>query len=245
MRNIRLILTYDGTSFSGWQLQPNARTVQGAVEEALGVMLAGPVRVGGSGRTDAGVHALGQAANFRTQSRIGCGQLHRGLNALLAPDVRVLSVDEVPDSFDARRSAVMRVYRYIIYTGPVMSPFLGRYAWHLPAALDRDAMDQAGSRLVGVHDFASFACAGSETAGTVREVISFRIEETGGVMGIEIAANAFLRHMVRSIVGTIMEVGRGKMTPAEFGEIMAARDRSRAGVTAPPQGLFLVEVRYP
>jgi tRNA pseudouridine38-40 synthase len=246
MRNIRLILSYDGTGFSGWQYQPDARTVQGVVEEALGVILAGPVRVGGSGRTDAGVHALGQAANFRTASRIECGPLHRGLNALLAPDVRVLSVDEVPDSFDARRSAILRVYRYLIYTGSVISPFLGRYAWHLPAALDGEAMNRAGSLLVGVHDFASFACAGGETAGTVREVSSCLIEETGGgIMVVQIAANAFLRHMVRSIVGTIVEVGRGKITCAEFGEIISAHDRNRAGMTAPPQGLFLVEVRYP
>jgi tRNA pseudouridine38-40 synthase len=246
MRNIRLTLSYDGTDFSGWQLQPDTRTVQGAVEEALAVILAGPVRIGGAGRTDAGVHALGQAANFRTASRIECRALNRGLNALLPPDVRVLSVDEVPDSFDARRSAVLRVYRYCIYTGLVMSPFLGRYAWHIPALLDADLMNRAGSRLVGTHDFASFASVGDETTSTVREVVSFIVEETGGaVIQIEIAANAFLRHMVRSIVGTIVEVGRGKMGAEEFNEIIEARDRARAGVTAPPQGLFLVEVRYP
>jgi tRNA pseudouridine38-40 synthase len=246
MRNIRLILSYDGTGFSGWQYQPNTRTVQGVLEEALEVILAGPVRVGGSGRTDAGVHALGQAANFRTASRIECGQLHRGLNALMAPDVRVLTVEEVPDSFDARRSAAFRIYRYVIYTGPVISPFLGRYAWHFPAELDVEAMRRAGGLLIGVHDFASFACSGGDTTTTVREVFSFRIDDRGGgVISIEVAANAFLRHMVRSIVGTIVDVGRGKMTPEQFGEVMQASDRSRAGITAPPQGLFLVEVRYP
>ena len=246
MRNIRLILSYDGTDFSGWQYQPDARTVQGVVEEALGVILAGPVRIGGSGRTDAGVHALGQAANFRTTSRIECRALHRGLNALLSPDVRVLLVDEVPDLFDARRSAILRTYRYLIYTGLVMSPFLDRYAWHIPAVLDRDIMNRSGSQLIGTHDFASFACGRDETMSTVREVVSFSVGQTGdGVIQIEIAANAFLRHMVRSIVGTIVQVGRGEMGSEDFKEIIRARDRSRAGMTAPPQGLFLVEVRYP
>ena len=246
MRNIRLTLSYDGTDFSGWQYQPDARTVQGAVEEALGVILAGPVRIGGAGRTDAGVHALGQTAGFRTDSRIPCPALCRGLNALLAPDVRVLCADEVPDSFDVRRSAILRVYRYLIYTGSVMSPFMGRYAWHIPAPLSAEAMNRAGSQLVGTHDFASFASSPDETTSTVRQIVSFHVDETGGgVITIEIAANAFLRHMVRSIVGTIVDVGRGKMSVERFGEIIRARDRARAGVTAPPQGLFLVEVRYP
>jgi len=246
MRTIRLILSYDGTDFSGWQYQPDARTVQGVVEEALGVILAGPVRIGGAGRTDAGVHALGQAAAFRTASRIECPALFRGLNALLPSDVRILSVDEVPDSFDARRSAVLRIYRYLIYTGSVMSPFMGRYAWHVSAPLCSETMDRAGSLLVGTHDFASFASSGDETTSTVREVVSFHVQETGdGVIQVEIAANAFLRHMVRSIVGTIVDVGRGKMSVDEFAEILHAHDRGRAGMTAPPQGLFLVEVRYP
>ncbi len=246
MRNIRLILSYDGTDFSGWQFQPDARTVQGTVEEALGVILAGPVRIGGAGRTDAGVHALGQAANFRTASRIECRALNRGLNALLPRDVRVLLVDEVPDSFDARRSAIMRVYRYHIHTGTVMSPFLSRYAWHIPGSLDADMMNRAGLHLVGTHDFVSFASSGDETASTVRQVVSFHVKETDETsVHIEIAANAYLRHMVRSIVGTIVEVGKGKMGAGQFSEIIVAADRTRAGMTAPPQGLFLVEVRYP
>ncbi len=245
MRNIRLILSYDGTDFSGWQYQPDARTVQGTVEEALGLMLAGPVRINGSGRTDAGVHALGQVANFRTDSRIECAALSRGLNALLAQDVRVLSVNEVDDSFDARRSAVLRTYRYLIYTGSVMSPFMARYVWHVPAELDGESMNRSGAFLVGTHDFASFACAGDETTSTVRDVVSFSVTQADGITRIEIAANAFLRHMVRSIVGTIVRAGKGQMSADEFGEIIRACDRSRAGMTAPPQGLFLVEVRYP
>lgn len=245
MRNIRLILSYDGTDFSGWQYQPDERTVQGVIEKALGVILAGPVRIGGAGRTDAGVHALGQAAGFRTSSRIPCPGLFRGLNALLPPDVRILSVDEVPDSFDVRRSAILRLYRYLIYTGAVISPFMGRYAWHVTAPLDVDAMNRAGSLLIGTHDFASFASSPEETASTIREVSAFCVDETGdGVIRIEIAANAFLRHMVRSIVGTIVDVGRGKTGVEMFGEIITACDRGRAGTTAPPQGLFLVEVRY-
>jgi tRNA pseudouridine38-40 synthase len=246
MRNIRLILSYDGTDFSGWQYQPDARTVQGVVEEALGVILAGPVRIGGAGRTDAGVHALGQAAGFRTASLIQCPALFRGLNALLPRDVRVLCADDVPDSFDVRRSAILRIYRYLIYTGPVVSPFMARYAWHISAPINGDMMNRAGSRLVGTHDFQSFASSQDETMSTVRQIVFFHVEETGGgVIQIEIAANAFLRHMVRSIVGTIVEVGREKMSVEDFGEIIRACDRGRAGMTAPPQGLFLVEVRYP
>jgi tRNA pseudouridine38-40 synthase len=245
MRNIRLILAYEGTHFSGWQYQPNDRTVQGTLEESLSVITARPTRVTGSGRTDAGVHALGQAVNFRTESCIECRALAKGLNSLLPADVRVLDADEVADSFDARRSAILRVYRYLIYTGPVVSPFLCRYAWHVPGSLDAPAMQRAGAHLVGTHDFASFASSG-ETGGTTREVFSFRVEETdGGMIIVEVAANAFLRHMVRAVVGTIVDVGKGKISRDEFREVLAAKDRARAGVTAPPEGLFLVEVRYP
>jgi tRNA pseudouridine38-40 synthase len=245
MRNIRLILAYDGTHFSGWQYQPRDRTVQGTLEEALAVILARPTRVTGSGRTDAGVHALGQAANFRTESEIECPALTKGLNSLLPRDARVLRADEVADSFDARRSALLRMYRYLIYTGPIVSPFLCRYAWHVPGNLDAEAMRRAGSHLVGTHDFASFASAG-ETAGTTRQVVSFGVEKTDdGLIVVELAANAFLRHMVRAVVGTLVEVGKAKMTADRLREVLAAKDRALAGMTAPPEGLFLVEVRYP
>jgi tRNA pseudouridine38-40 synthase len=246
MRNVRLILSYDGTRFSGWQCQPRNRTVQGVVEEALGVILDGPIRIAGAGRTDAGVHALGQVANFRTGSHIGCDALKRGLNSLLQSDVRVIAVDDMPDSFDARRSAVERFYRYCIFTGPVLSPFLCRYAWHVMAALDTAEMASAGEHLLGSHDFASFATSPDEGSGTVREVTSFKVTLTEDKMIIiEIAANAFLRHMVRAVVGTLMEVGRGKMTSEEFLAVIQACDRNCAGITAPAHGLFLVEVRYP
>ena len=246
MRNIRLILSYDGTCFSGWQYQPRDRTVQAVIEEALSVILAHPTRVTGSGRTDAGVHALGQSANFRTESRIECAALLKGLNSLLPADVRVLAAEQVADSFDARRSALLRVYRYLIYTGSVMSPFLSRYAWHLRAKLDGDAMRRAGLCLVGTHDFASFASSDEKSVSTIREITSFQVDETdGGLFCFEVAANAFLRHMVRAIIGTIVLVGKKTMSREEFSEILAARDRGRAGMTAPPEGLFLVEVRYP
>ncbi len=245
MRNIRLTLSYEGTHFSGWQYQPHDRTVQGAIEAALSTILAHDVRVTGSGRTDAGVHALEQTANFRTEARIECAAVKRALNALLPPDVRILDVGEVPDSFDSRRSAIRRVYRYLVYTGPVVSPFMRRYVWHLHAVLDVDAMRRAGSVLVGLHDFASFAGHDEENTSTMREVTSFCVDRLpGDIIRFEIGANAFLRHMVRAIIGTIVRVGRGRTTEIEFSDILTACDRNRAGMTAPPHGLYLVKVHY-
>jgi tRNA pseudouridine38-40 synthase len=261
MRNIRLTLSYDGSDFFGWQLQPDRRTVQGVVEEALGVILEGSIRIYGSGRTDAGVHALGQVANFRTESKIELLGLKRGLNSLLPKDIRVLDLCEVAEEFDSRRLATSRIYRYIIIRCEVVLPFARNYAWHITDDLDVEEMRRAGSEFIGTHDFSSFAGSeeikggdeeGRNSKSKIREVFDFSIRDgsisQGIVIGefveITIEANAFLRHMVRNIVGTVVDVGRGKMGAKEIIDILEAKDRSAAGATAPPNGLYLVEVKY-
>ncbi len=246
MRNIKLTISYDGTHFYGWQMQSRERTVQGVIEDCLGIMLKGKVRITGSGRTDAKVHALAQVANFKTESGIDCGSFLRGLNSLLPGDVRITGVEDEEEGFNARRSALSRRYRYLIYNGKVPSPFLRNYAWSLFSRLDVDAVTGAGSMLLGSHDFSSFVGGKNETGSTVRDVKDFRAERLNGdFISIEIEANAFLRHMVRNIVGTLVDVGWGKIGSGEFGDILNARDRGAAGITASPQGLYLVEVRYP
>lgn len=262
MRNIRLILSYDGSDFFGWQLQPDKRTVQGVIEEALGVILEGSVRIYGSGRTDAGVHALGQVANFRTESKIELLGLKRGLNSLLPKDVRILDIGEAPEEFDSRRLATSRIYRYIIIRCEVALPFARNYAWHITDDLDVEEMRQAGSELIGTHDFSSFAGSeeikggeedGRNSKSKIREVLDLSIRNSaisqgaspGEFIEITVEANAFLRHMVRNIVGTVVDVGRGKMGAEKITDILEAKDRSVAGATAPPNGLYLVEVKYP
>jgi tRNA pseudouridine38-40 synthase len=247
MRNIKLTLAYDGTHFYGWQVQPNKRTVQGVVEKCINTMVDAKTRITGSGRTDAGVHALAQVANFRTESRIDCKSFMKGLNSLLPQDVRVTDVLEEEEDFDSRRSATSRKYRYLIFNGEgVPSPFVRNYVWSVRSYLNTGAMQDVGEILLGVHDFSSFVGRKNETDSTVREVLNFtvvRIDED--FISIEIEANAFLRHMVRNVVGTLFEVGLGKMGPNEFLGVLNARDRRAAGITAPSQGLYLVEVKYP
>jgi len=246
MRNIKLILSYDGTHFYGWQVQPNKRTIQGVVEKCVNTMVDANTRITGSGRTDAKVHALAQVANFRTESQIDCKGFMKGLNSLLPQDVRVTDVLEEGEDFNSRRSATSRKYRYLIFNGGVPSPFIRNYVWSVRSYLNTDAMQDAGEALLGVHDFSSFVGGKNETSSTVREVLNFsvvRINED--FISIEIEANAFLRHMVRNIVGTLFDVGLGKMGLNEFLGVLNARDRRAAGITAPPQGLYLVEVMYP
>ena len=246
MRNIKLTLAYDGTYFYGWQVQLKKRTVQGIVEESINTMIDAKTRIMGSGRTDAKVHALAQIANFRTESRIDCKSFKKGLNSLLPQDVRVTDVLEERENFDARRSASSRRYRYLIFNGEVPSPFIRNYIWSVRNSLNTDAMQDVGEVLLGVHDFSSFVGGKNETNSTVREVFNFTVVRINkDYISIEIEANACLRHMVRNIVGTLFDVGLGKMGLNEFLDVLDARDRRAAGITAPPQGLYLVEVKYP
>ena len=258
MRNIKLTLEYDGTEFSGSQLQPNGRTVQGELEKAAarltGLAHSQRCKVILAGRTDSGVHASGQVANFKTESRHSLETFQRGLNALLPYDVAVRRVEEVEERFHARFSAIGRRYHYRILNRAVRSPLERRFAAHVAEPLAVEAMDEAARRLIGEHDFASFAGDGwgiggdepeGEKPATIRRMSGASCQrESNGLIRIELAANAFLPHMVRNIVGTLLMVGTGKLTLAEFEGILAAQDRRRAGPTAPACGLCLVEVQY-
>jgi tRNA pseudouridine38-40 synthase len=242
VRNIKLTLEYDGTDFCGWQYQPQQRSVQGELESALGRLTQQKVVVTAAGRTDAGVHALGQVANFHTTSALPMQVFLRGTNALLPYDVRVLDAEEVPDSFSARYSASSRTYRYVISEN---LRAIGRhYAWHQPAALDIGAMQEAAAALQGDHDFESFCQAGAGLDHYRCLVHHAEWREAGDEFIFEICANRFVHNMVRIIVGTCVEVGRGALTPRAIADILSAQDRRSAGRTAPAHGLFLLRVVY-
>jgi tRNA pseudouridine38-40 synthase len=242
--NIKLTVEYDGTHYHGWQTQPNGATIQDLLERALSVFFADSIRIIGSGRTDAGVHALGQVANFHTDKKFDPYRLLRGLNALTPPDITVKDAEAVPESFDARRDGRARIYQYQILNRAVRSPFYLNRAWHLHAPLDIEAIRAAIPCLLGEHDFSSFRAAGCDADHAVREIYNSSLERRGDLLVYTIEATAFLRHMVRNIVGTLVEVGQGIRAPESLPVLLAARDRTQAGLTAPAHGLFLMEVKY-
>lgn len=242
--NIKLTVEYDGTNYHGWQIQPNGPSIQSILEQAVSTFVGTATRVIGSGRTDAGVHALGQVANFFTQREYDRHRIQRGLNALTPPDITIKEVEFVADSFDARRDGRSRIYEYRILNRSTPSPFSLNRAWHVHESLDIAAMREAISSLLGEHDFTSFRAAGCEAAHPVRKVYRTALEQRGELLVYTVEATAFLRHMVRNIVGTLIEVGKGLRTAQSFGELLEARDRTKAGPTAPPHGLFLVAVKY-
>lgn len=245
MRNIKLIVEYDGSDYQGWQIQKSDPTIQGVIEEKLGIILNQRTRVVGSGRTDAGVHALNQVANFFTSSKIDIESLKKGLNSLLPPDIVIKNLVEVDADFHARYSAKSRVYKYLIWQGDTLSTFYRRFSWQVPYQLGIERMRKAAGCLLGWHDFAAFQGANGENHSSEREIIKFTIRgRSKGWIITTVEASAFLRHMVRNIMGTLHEVGKGSMMVEEFRDILESRDRRRAGVTAPPQGLFLKEVKY-
>ncbi len=244
MRNLKIILAYDGSAFHGWQFQTATRTVQETVEKCLQDILGHEVRVTASGRTDAGVHALGQVVNFRTSSRIPAHGLLRALNSMFPPDLSAREVREVPLDFHARYLALSKKYVYVSDTSSILSPFLSRYVMHLPGGLDIRAMGQAARALKGRHDFSSFMGSGSSVKTTIREIFDFEVFGKGSRVFFCIRGSGFLRHMVRNIVGTLIPVGQGEMASRDVESILALRDRTQAGPTAPPQGLYLVEVEY-
>jgi tRNA pseudouridine38-40 synthase len=244
-RNIRLLLEYDGTGYHGWQRQLDAATIQGVLEAAVARLTQERVAIIGSGRTDAGVHARGQVANFRTESAIPLKAFHKGLNSLLPRDIAVLSATEAPPEFHARKSARAKTYEYRILNRPNRSPLNRHYAWWIASPLNLAAMAGAAGFLLGEHDFTAFRASGSDNKNPVRRVLAATWqEEPGGWLSFTITATGFLRGMVRSLVGTMVQVGQGKAPSAKLAELLASGARHLAGPTAPPQGLYLVEVVY-
>ncbi len=285
MRNIKLTVAYDGSEFSGWQFQPDRQTIQGALADVASKLTQENVQVFGAGRTDAGVHALGQAVHFRTQSALAAAEFQRAFNALLPPAIRVTSAEEVGPDFHARWSALAKTYQYRIFRARVVPPFEHRYVLHDPFPLDAAAMARAARLFEGEHDFSSFAAStgteeGDRDRSPIREIFCSRIfartgtyfTGKGHLATMEASLNSldepaaeqgspseraepqellyvvrgksFLRYMVRKIVGTLLEVGWGRLRPEEIPQLFELRDRSRSGPTAPPQGLYLVSVDY-
>jgi len=233
----------------GWQRQAEGDSVQSVLEDALARFEGKPVTVHGAGRTDAGVHALGQVASAEVTFTHDVTTLVRALNAQLPEDVRVLSVDDAAPGFHARFSARSKAYRYCIRNGAIASPFERAFVWHVPQPLDVVAMQEAAARLLGRHDFSSFRSIGTEVPDAVRtltvsQLTETRLSDTDALLTYDVSGDGFLRHMVRAIVGTLVEVGRGWRDPAQMDALLQAKDRARAGATAPPQGLFLVRVDY-
>jgi len=249
MRNLKLVLSYDGADFSGWQVQPDTMTIQGTLASAIGRVTGEKVLPQGSGRTDAGVHALAQVATFATESPIPAANLVTALNDILPPSIRVPEAAEAPPEFHARKSARAKTYRYRIYRAAICPPFLARYAWHYPYPLDEDAMRQAASFVIGEHDFTSFAAVDPEAnreeeGSNVRRIFASAWERNGDELLYTVRGNGFLHHMVRNLVGTFLLVGKGTLKPDDLQSILEARSRSAAGATVPACGLYLVSVEY-
>jgi tRNA pseudouridine38-40 synthase len=240
----RLTVQYDGTDYVGWQRQAAGTSIQGLIEAALEPIEGKAVTVHGAGRTDAGVHAIAQVASVSLATGLDEVALQRALNAVLPPTVRITDVARVPEDFHARFSAREKTYEYRIVNGPFVSPFEHRYAWHLPYPLNVRSMQEAAAALLGTHDFAAFQATGTDVKTTERTVTALDVELDDPHVSITVSADGFLRHMVRAIVGTLVEVGSGRATRASVADALAARDRARMGPTAPARGLFLVSIGY-
>lgn len=239
---LALVVEYDGTEYFGWQVQPDRPTIQGSLEKALTTILGEAVRLEAAGRTDRGVHARGQVAAFSTERSLGLAALHRGVNALCGRGIVVRELSSVAEDFDPRRQARSRIYEYRIRNAPWPSPFSARYSWHVHRPLDVTVMRRAAESLVGQHDFSSFQAADCDSDNPIRRVLESDVHCEGSEIVYRIRATAFLRHMVRNIVGTLVEVGRGDRAVESLPDLLERRDRTLAGGTAPPHGLCLVAV---
>ncbi len=244
MRNLKMTVSYVGTRFAGWQVQPGRPTVQGILEDRISRMLQEPVRIAGAGRTDAGVHARGQVANFATGSRIPVEGLLRGLNARLPPDIAVMRVQEAPESFHARVDARGKEYRYRLTRAEIVSPFDAPFVVPVRGRLDVDAMRRAAEVFLGTHDFTSFCPVNSEIANKVRTLSLSDVTETGREVEYRVIGNGFLRHMVRTLAGTLILAGGGRLDACAVSLILRAMDRRQAGPVAPARGLVLERVFY-
>jgi len=244
-RTIKLVIEYDGQNYAGWQAQRNGTGVQEAVEEAIFKVTAERLRIAGSGRTDAGVHALGQVASFRTESRIPAAKFAAALNAHLPEDVAVISAEEVPADFHARKSVRSKTYRYRILNRPARPALERGKVYHLVPKLDVAAMKRGAKLLVGRHDFRAFTpTAAVKPGGYEREIFALEVERRGDLVDIEVTGSGFLYNMVRCIAGTLIDVGRGRRPPEDVAAVLESRDRRRCGPTAPACGLCLVRVEY-
>lgn len=244
MRNIKLTIEYDGTEYVGWQRQESGRTVQAEIERALEAITGERTIVNGSGRTDSGVHALGQTASFRTESALSLAQIHKGLNSILPHDIAILGAEEVDPAFHAQHSAKKKTYVYRILNRPERSAMLRERAWHVHVALDARKMNEAAETLIGEHDFKAFAHAGITVRSTVRTVFVSKVSKKGDVIEFTIEADGFLKRMVRLIAGTLVEVGKERITPADFSATLARGEKTKHVHAAPARGLYLKEVRY-
>jgi tRNA pseudouridine38-40 synthase len=250
MRNLRLTLSYDGSDFSGWQVQPGVATIQGTLALAIGRITGEKVLPQASGRTDAGVHALAQVVTFVTESSVPTENFQKALNDVLPASIRILQVEQAAPDFHARHSAKAKTYRYRIHRGAICSPFLARYVWHYPYPLEESSMAEAGASVVGEHDFTSFAAVDPERglekeyASSVRQIFSSLWERVGEEFVYTVKGSGFLHHMVRNLVGTFILVGKDTLKPEDVTRILEAKNRSAAGPTAPASGLYLVNVEY-
>lgn len=243
MRNLKLTIQYDGTKYCGWQKQPNSSGIQGTIEYAIYEITKEKVNITGSGRTDAGVHALGQVANFKTNSSIPAARIPDALNAKLPKDISIIDCQEVSDNFHSRYSATGKIYRYLIYNKPYRSPLYKDTSYHVRYELDIEKMRSEAKLLLGTHDFKGFMSSGSSVKDTVRTIHNISIENSGDLIALEVEGNGFLYNMVRIIVGTLVDIGRGRIDKS-LEEIIASQDRGEAGHTAPAHGLFLKKVHY-
>jgi tRNA pseudouridine38-40 synthase len=252
MRNFKLTIAYDGSGFHGWQFQPGVPTIQGALNEAASKITQEKIVVHGASRTDAGVHALGQVAHFKTRAALGAEEFQRALNALLSPAIRVMAAEELGGEFHARWLSQAKTYKYRIFRGRVLPPFEYGRALHFPWPLEEAAMTIAARRFEGEHDFTSFAApSGSEEGGRDREMtrVIYSSDLVRATSSDEIVymvrGKSFLRYMVRKIVGTLLEVGKGRLAPEDIPQLFLSRDRTGSGPTVPPEGLYLVSIEYP
>ena len=244
MRNIALFLKYDGSAYHGWQVQKNARSVAQTLEEAAAAIVGHKVHLTGCGRTDAGVHARVYVANFRTESTIPCDRLPYALNTHLPDDIVVSDARQVHDGFNAIGSCVRKEYTYQIYNSRIRDPFYINRAWFYPKHLDEKIMQEAAARFVGTHDFAAVRSVGTEVKSTVRTVHHFEVERQGDLIFLKICANGFLYNMARAMTGTVVYAAEGKLAPKDIGKILASGDRTAAGPTVPPGGLYMTQLWY-